>query len=168
MRRPADLRSQGFNVIELLAVIAVTAIVGAMGYSAFRTHTVRAQVDASVAAAAPLQNAVLQAFRLSGEVPTAVPDAAAQAGLDGRVLASLAVQNGRIDLTFDGAEAAPELKDRRLSLTPYETASLEVIWLCGNKVPGPGLSPLGFAGGGRQSAQLVTTIDARFLPAGCR
>jgi hypothetical protein len=67
-----------------------------------------------------------------------------------------------------GAQADPSIAGRRISLTPYETVEGSVVWLCGNETPGPGLKPLGFAGGTRQAAQIPTTIEARYLSGPCR
>ena len=55
-----------------------------------------------------------------------------------------------------------------LSLTPFETAEQDVVWICGNRAPSVGLQPLGFVGGSRQATQVLTTIDTRYLPSICR
>jgi hypothetical protein len=70
-------------------------------------------------------------------------------------------------LTFGNA-ASDAIAGRRLSLTPYETVSRKVVWLCGNAIPGPGLHPLGFAAGGPHAQQIPTTVESRYLPARCR
>jgi prepilin-type N-terminal cleavage/methylation domain-containing protein len=160
-------RCRGFTVIELAAVIALTAIVGAMGYSAYRTHVVRTQVAEGLSAAAATQNDVLQAFRRLGEAPAGPSDLATHPADTSPFVESIGVENGRIDLIY-GAAADRALTGRRLSLTPYETATLDVVWLCGNRIPMPGLFPLGFANGGRQVEQLATTVETRFLPSACR
>jgi hypothetical protein len=80
---------------------------------------------------------------------------------------SVEIVDGRIDILF-GSRADGAIAGRRISLTPYETADMEIVWICGNQAPGPGLAPLGFASGGRQAAQLPTTIEARYLRPECR
>jgi type IV pilus assembly protein PilA len=171
MARPIALsfRVRGYTVIELAILTAVTTIVGAVVYSAWRTHAVRLQVDDGIAAAMGARDAVAREFRTSGEVPATEAEARVPARPNGgdRFVASMAIENGRIDIIF-GGEADAEIAGRRISLTPYETASPEIVWLCGNEIPGPGLQPLGFAGGGRQAQQIPTTIEARFLPPNCR
>jgi type IV pilus assembly protein PilA len=160
---------RGFTVIELVLVIAVTSIVGALGYSAWRTHEVRQQVAEGTAGARALQDEVAQSFRRSGEVPATEEGGRSDspAGHPARFVASMTVDAGRIDLVY-GGEADSAIAGRRISLTPYETAAADVVWLCGNEIPGPGLQPLGFAGGGRQARQIPTTIEARYLPPDCR
>lgn len=161
-------RCHGFTVIELVAVVAVTAIVCALVYSAYRTHAVRTEVAEGIRAAARVQEAVVHAFQGLGEAPGSAADVQVSAGeLKGRVLEAISVVNGRVDLVF-GGEADAAIAGRLLALTPYESASLAVVWVCGNEIPGPGLRPLGFAGAGRQAAPVPATVEARFLPPECR
>ena len=77
------------------------------------------------------------------------------------------MDDGRIDIIY-GGQADSAIAGRRISLTPYETAAPDIVWLCGNEIPEPGLQPLGFAGGGCQARQIPTTIEARYLPPACR
>jgi hypothetical protein len=141
---------------------------GAVAMSAFQTYTVRQQIAASVVLAAPTQDHVARAFRRTGMPPADT----AEAGLPphhsaGDYVRSVTVVDGRVDLAFGGAASAA-IVDRVLSLTPFETADEKIVWICGNRSPGMGLRPLGFAGGARQAVQIASTIDERYLPTGCR
>jgi type IV pilus assembly protein PilA len=160
---------RGFTVIELTLVLAATAIVVALGFSAWNTHTVREQVTEGVAGARSLQDAVERSFRKLGDLPAT--DIAAEPTSAGRrpsrFVTSLSVDHGRIDILY-GDQADAAIAARRISLTPYESAAAEIVWLCGNRIPGPGLNPLGFFGGGRQAQQIPTTVEARYLPPACR
>jgi len=163
------LPAQGFAWIELLAVIAVTLVLAALAASAYRTHEVRLQVTRAIADATRYEQAVEHAFRHTGQVPAGLPDllvprddTAAPGDLE-----SVGVIDGRLDLYF-GRGADRAIAGGRLSLTPHETASQTVVWICGNRLPAPGLRPLGFAGGGRQATQVLTTIEPRYLPSSCR
>ncbi|HUQ51883.1 MAG TPA: pilin, partial [Gammaproteobacteria bacterium] len=80
---------------------------------------------------------------------------------------SVEVINGRLDLRF-GYRADHAISGRTLSLTPFETATHEVVWVCGNARPGAGLEPLGFSLGGQQAVQADTLIEPRYLPSTCR
>ncbi len=158
-------RSNGFTLLELAAAIALAILVAALAVSAYRTYTVRGQVAAGLMLATDAQVRVVATFRSDGQPLTSIagPDEKS----DGRFLASVAVVNGRIDIRFGrGADGA--IAGRVLSLTPYETADLEIVWLCGNKIPERGLQPLGFAGGTAQTVQIPTTIETRYLPQTCR
>lgn len=168
--RAAFRDRRGFTLIELVALLALTAIVAALACSAYRTYAVRGQVQQGLETAAALQRPVVQAFRRHGEVPATaleagVPEMASPAVPPS--VESVIVRNGRIDILY-ADDASPAIAGRKLSITPYETASSDVLWICGNEVPDPGLSPLGFAGGGRQAEPASTTIEARYLPPACR
>jgi type IV pilus assembly protein PilA len=150
--------------------MALTAIVAALAISAYRTFSIRSQVSAGVALATPLRTAIVATFKRYGGLPAeGLPSVPADVAphLAGSYVSGLAVVNGRIDVTY-GDRADPAISGRRLSLTPYEAADLEVVWICGNEIPPRGLMPLGFAGGGPQAVQIPTTIEARYLLAGCR
>jgi type IV pilus assembly protein PilA len=157
-------------LLEGVIVVAVTALVGSIGVSAVRTYLVRAEIAESLALAKYAQDQVTRAFRNTG----APPAGRADAGLandgphsEGRYVAETRVTDGRIDLVF-GAEADGALQGRTLSLTPFETADRQVVWICGTQRPGVGLRPLGFAGGGRLALQPPATIEPRYLPPACR
>jgi len=167
---PHDPRAAGFTAIELTAILAVTAIILALSVSAYRTYTVRAEIAIGVASTVGARDRVGRAFRATGQPPA--DSEAAGVNLEpvdswGDYVAGVKVTDGRVDIRF-GRSASEALAGQVLSLTPFETTDLEIVWICGNKVPGVGLLPLGFAGGTRQAVQVLTTIDARYLPPNCR
>jgi Tfp pilus assembly protein PilE len=170
-RRP-HLRSPstGVTAVELLATVAVTAVVAAVLASAYHTHAVRAQVAAAIAQTAATRARIEEAYEKNGEPP----NDRRRAGLatdpssdTSGVVSAIEVDNARIDVSF-GDAADPAIRGGFLSLTPYETAGREVVWICGNKVAGVGLKPLGFAAGTVQAVQRVAGIEPRYLPTGCR
>jgi hypothetical protein len=160
----------GFSVLELVAVLAASALIGSLGFSAYRTYAVRAKVAASLTFANHVRARVAAAFKATG-IPPADRHAAGlfepAAVEDEGLVDSIDVADGRISITFS-ARADSAIAGQTLYLTPFETADLDVVWVCGNKPPGDGLKPLGFAAGGPESVQASTTIDARFLPSECR
>jgi Pilin (bacterial filament) len=160
----------GFTAIELAIAIALAALVGAVGVSAYRTYVVRARIVSTVELSAPLMERIATAYHGAGVPPqdSAAAGLPADAyGLLGSHVDSVAVRDGRIEIRF-AAAADRTIAGQNLYLTPFETATREVVWICGNALPGAGLEPLGFAGGARQAVQILTTIDARYLPASCR
>lgn len=170
MRRTAHRYGRGFTVIELALIVAVTAVVGALGMAAFRTYHARAQIAEGVLSAVRVRERVTQAFRKAGEPPAnrAAAGLSPNASDDrGNVVSGIDVIDGRIDIRFGGS-ADEAISGHTLSLTPYEAADLNVVWICGNEIPGVGLKPLGFVAGGRQAVQLPTTIEPRYLPSTCR
>ena len=159
----------GFTVAELVAALAITAVVAALGVSAYRTYVVRSQIDYSVELATPLRSVVVAAFRRHGEPPAGAVDLGLHVahGAPWQYVESAVIIDGRIEIRFSElADAA--IAGQTLSLTPFETATGDVVWLCGNERPGAGLEPLGFVGGARQAKHTLTTIEPRYLPSHCR
>jgi type IV pilus assembly protein PilA len=163
-------RARGFSSIELLAVIGITLLMGALAVSAYRTYTVRAQIAAGVSGATDIQERVGRAFERDGVPPA---DRLA-AGLlydatdpVAEYVESIEIVDGRIELRFGGS-ADEAITGSVLSLTPFETADRDVVWVCGNRAPSVGLQPLGFMSGSRQATQVLTVIDDRYLPSSCR
>jgi prepilin-type N-terminal cleavage/methylation domain-containing protein len=160
----------GFTLIELIAALAVTALLAGVGFSAYRTYAVRDRIAATLVRSEPIQARVADAFRRYGAPPrdareAGIPDDARRSL--GDYVASVAITDGRIDIRYENA-ADTAIAGQTLSLTPYETVGRDVVWVCGNALPGAGLEPLGFAGGARRAIQTITTIDARYLPSACR
>ena len=160
----------GVTLLEGILALAATVLVGAVGATALRTYLARAEIEESVAFAKYAQDQITRSFRRTGSPPAD----GASAGFSsddlrdtGRYVAEIRIVDGRIDLVF-GAEASGALEGRTLSLTPFETADGQVVWVCGSKAPGVGLQPLGFAGGGPLAVQPPTTIEPRYLPRTCR
>ncbi len=157
-------------MVELLSVLGVTIVMGALAVSAYRTYAVRSQIAASVMGAAAIQQRVARAFKRDGAPPPDLNAAGLAADLAeaaAEFVESVQIVNGRIELHF-GRSADAAIMGSVLSLTPFETAEQDVVWICGNRAPSVGLQPLGFVGGSRQATQVLTTIDPRYLPSICR
>jgi len=160
---------RGLSTIEVVVALAVTGLMLSLAFAAVDTYVVRGQVAESLALAVPLQHRVAHAFRSSGvppgndlvrEQPTG--ELAGSAYVD-----NIEIIDGRIDLRF-GRAADAALAGHVLSLTPFETADLDVVWVCGSAVPGVGLHPLGFSGGSPHAVQAPASIEPRYLPRACR
>src|SRR5262245_58586721 len=129
MRVPPRASASGFTVIELLLAISVTAVLAALIVSAYRTYSVRGEVTAGVDLASAWRIVVEQAFRRSGQVPANWAAADVRPQLEDSVyVEAIDLVDGRLDVTF-GHEASAAIAGRRLSLTPYETAGLEIVWI---------------------------------------
>ncbi len=151
-------------------MLTVTSLVGALAASALRVYLARAQIDESIAYAKYSQDQVTRAFRRTGTPPADGASAGLPSddlGHASRYVAETRVIDGRIDLVF-GTDALGALEGQTLSLTPFETADQQVVWICGSKAPGVGLQPLGFAAGGPLAVQPPPTIEPRYLPRACR
>ena len=163
-------RQTGFTLLELMIVVAILGLLAAIGIAAYQTFTVRSQVLEGINLAANAKTPVVDAFLNLGQAPIN----RAQAGLSpnatdtvGNYVASVDIVNGRVDITY-GNRAHGEIFGRTLSLTPYESADLSVVWRCGNALQLAGLSTMGTAGGGVAAAYQAATMDNRYLPSSCR
>ena len=165
--REQNASEEGLTTIEVVVALAVTGLMLSLLFSAVDTYRVRRQVADSLALAQPLQHRVAHVFRSSGEPPsdqTGQPTAELSGGT---YVDTIDIVDGRIELKF-GRAADAAIAGQVLSLTPFETADLEVVWVCGTAAPGVGLHPLGFSGGSRQAVQAPTSIEPRYLPPACR
>lgn len=163
-------RQQGFTLIEMMIVVAIIGILASLATSAYQTYSVRAQVAEGISLSANAKTPIVNFFQDRGEAPAN----RAQAGLTanntdsvGNYVTSLAVVNGRIDITF-GNRASAAIAGQSLSLTPYETPSRAVVWVCGTSAAPTGLSLLGTAGGGNAATVGGTTVQDRYLSSSCR
>jgi hypothetical protein len=165
--RKRNASERGLATIEVVVALAVTLLMLSLLFSAVDTYLVRKQVAESLTLAQPLQHRVAHIFRSSGEPPGDDGGGWTAEVRGNTYVDAIDIVDGRIDLRF-GRAADAAIAGRVLSLTPFETADLEIVWVCGSAAPGVGLHPLGFSGGSRQAVQAPTSIEPRYLPPACR
>ncbi len=160
----------GFTLIELMIVVAIIGILAAIATSAYQTYTIRSQVMEGIDLAASAKTPIVDAFLNDGEAPaTRVSAGMSPNPTDtvGVYVQSVAVLDGRVDIMF-GNQANAVIDGLVLSLTPYETGDLRIIWRCGNAQAPVGLSTMGTFGGGIAAVFVATSVDNRYLPSTCR
>ncbi len=167
---------QGFTLIELMIVVAIIGILAAIAIPAYQDYTIRAQVSEGLNLAAAAKAAVAESFLNNGEAPqnrTVAGMSANAADTQGKYVDEVEVVNGRIEVQY-GNEANAQLTagPAVLTLTPYETTDLSIIWRCGTAVDPTGVNAvdvMGTSGGGNASAYVApTNLDAKYTPAACR
>ena len=161
---------QGFTLIELMIVVAIIGILAAIAIPAYQDYTIRAQVTEGMNLAAAAKAAVSESFTNKGVAPanrTAAGMSANATDTAGKYVSQVAVTNGVIQITYNGAEVNAKIAGQTLELVPYVSMDNSVEWDCGGAPPpqgNNGLMPGAAAGGGT----LAGAAFLKYLPAACR
>ncbi|CAN5189118.1 pilin [soil metagenome] len=164
---------KGFTLIELMIVVAIIGILAAIAIPAYQDYTIRSQVTEGLSLAASAKTAVAETFQNTGEPPADRTDAGMSAtatDTNGKYVSQVAVANGVITITY-GNDANAALDGETLTLTPYETPDLSIVWRCGRS-DAPGNAALLGTSVSSTNAATYTGPSAglldKYLPSSCR
>jgi type IV pilus assembly protein PilA len=162
--------TKGLTLIELMIVVAIIGILAAIAIPAYQTYSIRAQVAEGISMAAYAKLRIADAFLNDGEAPA---DRVA-AGLtptatdtSGKYVSSVDVTDGVLVITF-GNEVSELIRNTNVTITPYETAELGVVWQCGSAPAPLGAQLLGTRNGGNMAEYIAPTVPQQYLPVSCR
>lgn len=159
-------RHKGFTAIELVLVFFILFAVAGLLAVAIDVYRIRSQVGHCLDALQPARE-VLERFYLdTGRAPMSA-DEILRHGLvmpePPEYLSLLRLDGGRLELVF-GNQASARLAGHTLALSPYTSASGEIIWHCGTAP-----LPAGLTGLAETSGPLSPQIVPRqYLPPSCR
>ena len=157
------VRSRGFTWIELMIILAVIAILGAMAVPGLHDTTLKKQVKDGLALGDVAKKGVQAAWATAGDLPkdneaAGVPP---RDKIVGALVKDVVVDHGAVTLTF-GNNANSSLHNLKLTLRPAvvkDQPAVPIAWLCHSAdVPG-GMDVKG---------KDETDIPPKWLPLECR
>jgi type IV pilus assembly protein PilA len=158
-----DMRQAGFTWIELVLILAVVAILGAMAIPGMQDTALKKQVREGLDLADVAKKGVQAYWTTSGELPKNNDEAGipAKDKIVGSMVKEVEVDHGAIHVTF-GNNASKALAGMRVTLRPAvvkDEPKVPIAWLCHN-VPVP--DKMEVKGHNR------TDIPPKWLPVECR
>ena len=159
---------KGFTLIELMIVVAIIGILAAIAIPAYQDYTIRSQVTEGLNLAADLKAAVAESFAQNGTWPVDNDAIGLTQVKSGKYVSDVSVDNGTISITY-GIQANANIENDILSLKPYVSPNLDVIWVCGTReVPSGATEASTGDSGDDQTTLTAAENQAKYVPANCR
>jgi type IV pilus assembly protein PilA len=156
-------RASGLTLIELMIVLAIVGVLGAIAIPAYQSYSVRTQVASGLNLASPVRMRVAESFQTNGSWPE--DNNAAGVGAPGTIndayVEAVTVVRGAIRISF-GQDASANIAGTTLSLRPALNARSDIVWQCGMAPLPAGLEPV------EGAADSPTDVPVKYLPADCR
>ena len=156
-------------IIILILFVPTVGILAAIAIPAYQDYTIRSQISEGLSLAVPAKVAVAEYFLNTGMPPAdramvhMSPDAEDTVG---KYVSAVGIKDGVIFIVY-GNDAHSQITGEHLTLTPYESTDLSVVWRCGNAIAPAGTRLLGTAGGA-PIAYWAPTVPNQYLPSACR
>ncbi|MFM7025755.1 MAG: pilin [Limnohabitans sp.] len=153
---------QGLTLIELMVVIAVIGILGALALPAYQDYTVRAKVSEMLLAASACKTAVSEAISSASEANIASTLPTACDSQTSRYVSGISVDgNGVITVTgnHDALRGSTSASANAIALTPLQTGNTAVNGSTdgGKPISGWRCGPAG-----------SNPLPGKYLPASCK
>ena len=156
-------RHAGFTWIELVLVLGIVAIIGAMAIPGLQDTALRKQVKEGLELASVAKTGVQTVWTTTGDMPKNNEDAGVPAKdkIVGTMVKEVEVDHGAVHITF-GNNASKALTGMKVTVRPAvvkDEPKVPIAWLCHNvAVP----DKMEVKGHNR------TDIPAKWLPVECR
>lgn len=154
---------RGFTLLEMMAVVAIIAILASMAVPSYLFKITREQIEKSLPLAEIVQAPIDAAWKMGADLP--IDNKAAGLPAPDKIVnnyvQSVAIENSAIHITF-GNRANGALKGKILSLRPAVMADAHVVpitWVCANAEAPDNMTLLG---------SNKTNIEVQNLPLICR
>lgn len=155
---------KGFTLIELMIVVAIIGILAAIAIPAYQDYTIRAQVSEGLTLAAAAKAAIAETYMNTGEAPANRFAAGMSNNSDdtfGKYVSEIEVENGMIEITYDGDDVNATIAGNTVELIAYTTGDDSVTWQCGYAAVPTGATPMGVNANN-------SDLESKYLPAACR
>ena len=125
---------KGFTLIELMIVVAIIGILGAIALPAYQDYTIRAQVSEGLSLADAARTAVAESYMRTGEMPAdnATAGLPPATNLTGNYVSAIEVYSGDVYIIY-GNQANSLIQDSAIVLSPGVDAQGNVTWSCGSE-----------------------------------
>ena len=160
---PLARRNAGFTWIELVMVLAVLAILGALAIPAMQDTAIKKQVREALALSEVAKKGVQAAWSAAGEMPAdnAAAGAPPREKIVGNFVRDVAIVDGAVTLTL-GNNASKSIDGKRVTLRPAVVPgepAVPIAWICHAVAVPAGMEVLG---------RDETDVPPKWLPVECR